>query len=188
MRPFHDSIQSIDPGIRDRLRKLDPNLLLTFSQFSLSYETGQPILYRETGQPIVDPCWYLWQRQPDGRYINVGQFTADAGFGHRELANIEKWGWLKDMSPAKVAELFSCGADARRNAKQKEIATRREDTRRANKKRIADLMFDGKTGMREAKPISYPGQNNCNTAGSLVLKDAKEDGWDLPTTNDGQGF
>ena len=56
----------------------------------------------------------------------------------------------------------------------------REDIFAANQKRIGDLVFDGKSGMRTRNPISYPGQTDRSTPDERFLIDAKEDGWELP--------
>lgn len=183
-QPFHDRNVSIEPGVLARLKKLDPNLLLTFSQYALSIVTGQPMDYAGTKDPIVDPAWYLWQRQPDGGWINVAITSAEQGFGHREISNIEKWSWLKELKPEHIVALWETGAFNREQTKRQQIADRREQFRRANKKRIGDLVFEQKSGLRQAKPISFPGQTSRNTVGTMVLEDAKRDGWEMPDDSD----
>jgi hypothetical protein len=170
---------ALDFGLEQRLKRLDLRLRVTYSSFSLNPQTGQPIIDAVTGKPVPDPAQYLWVETVEG-WKHVDTFPMSrGGFGHLNVHYLE----LNKRTQAthKPEALFRLMKE-RLEVKQ-ELAKRghldwRMQRTKANTKRIGDLVFEGKTGYRQAKPMSYPGQANRATPGN-VLSDPKQDGWEL---------
>lgn len=170
---------ALDWGLEQRLKRLDPRLKITFSSYSIDPQTGWPIL-DEDGKPIPEPAQHLWCKDRDGSWVHCDMYLMrDGGFQHINCYYLELNSKLAvSMKPEQIYRLMQ-----ERNNLEREIAKRkhkekRMDRAKANHRRIGDLVFHGKSGQRQAKPVSYPGQTNRSTPG-MVLKDAKEDGWEL---------
>ena len=181
---------ALDLGVQSRLRRLDPRLRVTWSQWSLDPFSGKPITARRTGERIYAPGYTLWiysrgawefvreyccLREIDGAVVEIHPSLV---FGHREVAALE----------ADPARTMSAREILRRESQKKEDAKEkrsnnydegRDDFCRANARRMFDLAVDGKSGVRQARIASYPGQSVRSTPGSF-LSDPKEDGWEMP--------
>ncbi len=195
MELFNDSSgPSVDLGVLARMRRLDANLYLTFSTYGINPETTAPMeikigpdfaMYenmdrfhrRGNAWFIYDPSYYLWTKDPEGRWVLVNTYPAVTGFGHREVQKLEA-DVARTMRPSDiVAAIYE--HKERREAKAKaDEHQAKDDVFVANKSRMHDLMFEGKTGRRQAKIVSYAGQKNRSTPGD-ILSDAREDGWEL---------
>lgn len=179
MKLYHSSDgPALDHGLEERLRRIDPRLKVTFSHWSIDPGTGQPV--EAFGQFIHDPAQHLWFRGPDGHWHYIDCFPmAAGGFGHHNARLLEiNRAVVHSHKPERIAQLI----DERRflkEAREKDSHFAfRQDRAKANQKRIGDLVFHGKSGRRQANPSSFPGQTNRSTPGD-VLKDAREDGWEL---------
>ncbi len=181
LEPFNDSSgPSLDHGLELRLAKLDKRLKVTYSPWALDPMTASPIIDALTGQPIAEPAQHLWFRDANGKYRHVEQFLmSEGGFGHLNVSYLEAN--KRATETYKPGELFRILEQ--RKLLTQEIERRRHhahrlDKAQANKKRIADLVFHGKSGRRQAKVSSFPGQVRHSTPGD-ILTDAREDGWEL---------
>lgn len=170
---------SIDRGVLARLRRLDPDLRLTWHRYAIDVLTGEVIL-GPGGKPVLDPAWYLWRRDRGSNavYHFVMSFPAREGFGHREVAGLESdAGRLLD--PKEIRLRHEARVEARRRKELERIRQKQRDKIAANRRRIHDLVFEGRLGVRDGRPFSYPGQPHRSTPG-LVAMSAREDGWELP--------
>lgn len=170
---------ALDYGLEQRLKRLDPRLKVTYSSFAIDPQTGYPIVDAYTGNPVPEPAQHLWVKGPDG-WQHVDYFPmSSGGFQHINVHYLELN--KRTTETVKPAALFALLEE--KKAVRKELAKRRhtdwrQQRAKANSKRIGDLVFHGKSGYRQAKPVSYPGQTNRATPGP-VLVDAKQDGWEL---------
>jgi hypothetical protein len=187
MEPIRFDGPSVDISVERRLRRLNPKLKLTWSPYALDHSTGRPIEMvgmmdpltgeRPTG-PLKDPAYYLWLKDDShGTHWLVGIYPH---FGHEQLMHLEA-DVARHMDHGDVFDLLQAKAQNLRDR----ALTRRDDRKRgereANRKRIHDLVFEGKTGYRDAKVSSYAGQTNRQSSGERkrFLADAREDGWEL---------
>lgn len=170
---------ALDFGLEQRLRRLDPRLKITFSSFALDPQTGYPIIDAYTGTPVREPAHHLWVRAVDG-WQHVDQFLMrTGGFQHINAHFLELN--KRTTEATKPAHLFALLQEKKRVKQEldkRNHTERHSDRTKANTKRIGDLVFNGKSGYRQAKPVSYPGQTHHATPGQ-VLRDAREDGWEL---------
>ncbi len=195
MELFNDSSgPTPDQGVLARLKRLDDKLVLTYSTYGIDPATTAPMelhlgadavdfedmtKFHKRGNAtyLYDPSWYLWTKDPDGRWCLVMTYPADPGFGHREVGKLER-DVARTMRPSDIIAAIhqlKGERDAKAKADHKEL---RADIADANEHRIDDLM-DGKAGIRGAKIYSYPGQGNRSTPGTVVMDD-KEAGWEKP--------
>jgi hypothetical protein len=170
---------ALDFGLEQRLKRLDPRLKIVYSSFALDPQTGYPIIDSYTGKPVPEPAHHLWCKTAEG-WQHVDYFPmAQGGFQHINAHFLElNKRTTETIKPALLYQLLR-----EKNKLQQEIAKRkhtdwRQDRAKANSKRIGDLVFEGKSGYRQAKPSSYAGQTIHSTPGQ-VLRDAREDGWEL---------
>lgn len=165
---------SLDRGVERRLARLDPNLEVTWSKWSINGLTSQPILHR--GRPVYDPAYHLWRRdRGTARYHYVRAYLE---FGHNEVYALEADA-ARTMRPEEIIALNQQLYEdrvAREDAARKQ---ERADMIQANRGRISDLVFDNKLGRRDAKITSFSGQTHRGTPGQIQM-DAKEDGWERP--------
>jgi hypothetical protein len=197
MEPRSDSdAPTLDKGVLERLKRLDPKLKVTFCKYAIDQVTGEPIevnvspdwlddpdamsRLRQFGKSrvVLDPAWHLWSQDPDGRWILINSYAAAAGFGHREVAKLEG-DVARYMRPSDlIALMWGRRKEHERKAK-KDHKELRSDIHKANKSRIHDLLFEDKPMERDGKFMSGPGLNRRGNMGT-VLKDDKEDGWEKP--------
>lgn len=180
MIPFHDTAApALDYGLEQRLQRLDKRLKLTYSPWSIDPTTGQPIedLF---GQPIAEPAQHLWIQRSSGQWRLVDSFPMQTGgFGYLNLRLLEaNQRAVETHSPANLYRLMQARTELRREMASRAHKHQRLDRAKANQRRIGDLVFHGKSGLRQAKISSYPGQTFHRTPGP-VLSDAREDGWEL---------
>jgi hypothetical protein len=188
MEPIRFDGPSIDYGVEKRLRRLNPRLKVTWSPYALDHTTGRPIemsgaLDCYTGKinqgVVKDPAYYLWIKdEAFNTYYLVGIYQK---FGHEEVMHLEA-DVARHMDRDRVFEFLQERGKALRErglARKRDLQAQKI---RANKKRIHDLVFEGKDGVRDAKVSSYKGQTKRTSSGELnrIRKDAREDGWELP--------
>ncbi len=187
----------IEKVVLARLRTLDPYLRVTFCKFSIDPITSVPVEVYPTAawdqDPeslkrlekrgntyyLIDPCFTLWVKSGDGRHYYVQSYSSDEGFGHREVAKLER-DVARFMTPSEIINRRREAVADRERKQREEYSQKHDDTSKANEGRIRDLVFHDKSGMRDAKIVSYAGQGNRGTRTQRVLRDAKEDGWELP--------
>ncbi len=185
---------SIEPAVLARLKRLDNQLCVTFSKFVINPLTSIPlecnpgpdwepqhlarVADRGGSSYLLEPSFHLWAKAGDGRWYHVMQYLAEGGFGHREVESLEADA-ARTMRPSDIVEAIRRGQHDVEERRQAAYRERHDDTSKANEGRIRDLIFHDKSGVRQAKIASYPGQVNRSTPGDLLM-DAKEDGWDLP--------
>lgn len=162
---------TLDVGVRARLKRLDPNLEVTFSELAINPATSRPIETRD-GSFIRDPWWMVWSRGSDGVWRLAAQYRQ---FGHREVAKLEADA-ARFMRPSEILERRRRAQQEKRDREMERSRERRSDVRKANRRRIKDL-FDGKIGVRQANIASYPGQTRRGTPGTVRM-DPREDGWE----------
>lgn len=171
----HASAPSLDLGVERRLRRLDRQLRATWSPYSVDSLTGQVI--EHCGRPVEDPCWHLWRKDECSTHhfyvMPIGEY-----FGHEQVARLER-DVARHMSPDEILRRHRARAEDRKALELRRKEEAQQDKIKANESRIADLVFGGKSGRRDGKVFSYPGQKSHATPGT-VMKDAKEDGWELP--------
>lgn len=188
MEPVRYDGPSIDYGVERRLRRLNPNLKVTWSPYALDHLTGRPIemsgaLDCYTGEfnrgPVKDPGYYLWIK--DGTFSTYYLVAIYQKFGHEEVMHLEA-DVARHMDHSRVFEFL----EARGKALRERGLSRKRDAQKqkvaANKKRIHDLVFEGKSGVRDAKVSSYKGQTRRLSSNELnrIRMDPREDGWELP--------
>ena len=180
LEPFHDTAApSLDFGLQQRLRRLNPRLRITFSPWAINPQTGQPIIDEVTGAPVHYPAQILWLKTDMG-WRHVDEFPMHSGgFGHLNCHYLElNQRTVEAHKPEHLYELLAEKKKVRQELDKRRHHEWREDRNKANAKRIGDLVFNGKSGRRQVKPMSYPGQTNRSTPGE-ILRDAREDGWEL---------
>jgi hypothetical protein len=186
---------SLDLSVENRLRRMDKNLVLTWSPYALNPDSGKPIEHSgrldpdpdapvfRRGQPIHDPGWYLWRKDThSSHHFFVCGYKE---FGHPELDRLES-DLAKLYSPEKILKLVRDRADERRAKGRAAYKAHKRDVRRANTKRIGDLVFEGKDGYRAARVTSYGGQTDRRSSGERdrIWMDNKEAGWETPEPGD----
>jgi hypothetical protein len=184
--PFHFDGVSIEPSVRKRLRRLDKQLLVTFSPYSLDPHTGQPIEARrgvdpETGERfgglVHDPAYHLWRK--DSYSSHHFYIRAYPQFTHREAAALEN-----DIARFVSANHLGRVLREREEEKRaKALAAEkgfRQDKAEANEKRIRRLITGEDRGLRDVKSFSYAGQSSRVSAGEkgVIYKDRRADGWE----------
>lgn len=161
---------------------MDPRLAVTFSQSAIDPLTSLPIeVDREAGGGTIrDPAWHLWLLHPAHGWLHVHTYYVVRGewFGHEQI------GWLeadlgRTHTPDEILRIFAQNRATQTQRQRARYDQSKEDNLRANKKRIHDLLFEGKSGMRERKIMAYPGQTNHATPSERFLSDAREDGWEI---------
>lgn len=160
------------------MKRLDSCLFVTFSEWFLDGLTGQPVK-TTWGELVQDPSWYLWRRDRDtGEVHFVSMYKY---FGHEQVARLEA-DLARFLSPDEIIRRTTEARTARLRQARETFAQVQQDKIAANKSRIVDLM-NGKSGFRTVRSYSYSGQKNRSSSAEQqqVLKDAREDGWELPT-------
>lgn len=183
MVPYHAAdAPAVDPGVVARMKRVHPGLRLTFSPYALDLLNGHPILVEDTGQPVYDPAWYLWLKDSvTSHHIFLNMFSMDeGGFGHRNCESLES-DIARRMSPGQIGQWLRAREGSMLAKKQADFRQTQTDKVEANEKRINDLILEGKSGVRDKKVFSYKGQHSRDNVGAVVYKDAKEDGWELPS-------
>ena len=173
---------SIDRGVTARMRRLDPNLTVTWSEHALDIVTGNKIIARKGMDPVTgerhggavfSPRFYLWRRDDVSPALH---YVADyPRFGHYEVRKLEG-DLARFLSPTAIMRKM---AEARATVSKRELASRAEyhkDKAAANESRINDLVFGGKDGRRAGKSFSYGGQKTRATPGDVSVN-GREDGW-----------
>lgn len=181
MNLYHESDgPSLDHGLRERLKRLDSRLKLTYSSFAIDPQSGQPIHDALTGAPVSEPAHHLWYRQLDGQWHHCDMFPMDrGGFGYLNMRFLEiNKKTTETLKPEQLFHLMEDKRKVKQELEKRGHADYRQQRAKANAKRIGDLVFHGKSGERQARISSYPGQTNHSTPGT-VLSDAREDGWEL---------
>jgi hypothetical protein len=169
----------------ERLRRLDPQLVLTWSPYSLDPLTSHPIemagnLDPYTGEwlvgPVEDPAYYLWRKdEVSSHHVFVMAFPR---FTNREVLGLER-DIARFERPQDIMRIFHERDKARR---AKLMGNKREtqtDKIEANEGLIDDLVVGGRNTRPQAKSFSYAGQGKKSTPGD-VDKSAKEFCWELP--------
>ena len=171
---------SLEPGLTERLRRIDPRLRVTFSHYAIDPRTSQPLTSFETGEPILHPAQHLWMKADDGSWLHISEFPMErGGFTHLNARFLEIDQCVRNSrNPEEILQRMTERQELARERSRAANRQRGRDRAKANAKRIGDLVFDGKSGTRQAKITSYPGQTNRGTPGD-VLSDANEDGWEL---------
>ena len=175
----HSSAPAIEPGVRKRLKRLDPDLFLTFTPQSIDPLTGSVVLYR--GKPVKAPHFLLWVKHSDGsvHFVNVY-----AKFGHEEVGKLER-DVARIWAPKDIQRNMR-EARQKRLTKQRELqAQRHKDKLNANKRKLAEITpvalgGEGKTDHRDVKIFGGPGMGNLSkdTSGKYLFPDGKETGWE----------
>jgi hypothetical protein len=198
MEPYTDSDgPRIERSVLKRMKRLDPHLRVTFCKFAIDPITSIPLpvhpgpewvddpeamkrlCRRGDTHYLLDPGYTLWVQSGDGRFYYVQSYSHEEGFGHREVAKLER-DVARFMTPSEIINKRRDAQEARERKQKDEYRQKHADTSKANESRIRDLVFNGNSGYREAKVVSYAGQGNRGTRTQKVLRDAKEDGWELP--------
>jgi len=113
----------------------------------------------------------------DENSTKVRWVSSYQSFGHAEVLKLER-DLARFMSPSEVLRRL---LEAREHYLKRErcrFEDRHSQIRKANSKRIGDLVFEGKSGLRTRKIVSYPGQVNRGTPTEEFLADSEEDGWE----------
>ena len=182
MTPHSDAdAPSIDRGVAARLRRLDPNLVLTWHRYYLDPLAARPIITR-AGEPVEYPSWHLWRRDDNTNHHHwIGDYVR---FGQREVASLER-DLARFYSPSEILRRMS-EQRSRTLARQRQQAEDiQKDKLAANEHRIHDLVFGGKDGTRDAKTFSYAGQRSRATPGR-IQESGEADGWELPENPQGE--
>lgn len=182
----HDA-PALDVSVESRLRRLDPNLRLTWSKWEVHPQTSMPLQdadgnYIRVREPDGKPSarWHLWSKTGE-RWYYVRQY---ARFDHIQVAHLEG-DPARFKSPVQIARE---GRQFREDELEKgydDFTTLADDVREANGgliERALDLERQGRQselGTRQGLIMSFPGQANRSTPG-LVTKDAREEGWETP--------
>lgn len=166
---------NLDPSVKARLARLDPNLEVTFSPYLVDPETRTVIETDAEAEPVHDPQFYLWIKCPDGKKRLVNLYSH---FGHEQCAALES-DLARFHNPMEVLAIVAGVREKLKQAKKDEFQQLQRDKIAANRNRIHDLIFEGKDGTRQAKPFSAPGLGSRSTPGTITM-DPKEDGWELP--------
>ena len=179
-RPYHDACApSIDPGVLARLRRLDKDLVVTWSPWVVDGLSGQPIIDNYTGRPVLDPAYAIWLCV-DGDYRLVKTSKA---FGHQEVEKLER-DVGRHLNPADVMRQHTAKHQIKLRKAREDFRDRKQQVVDANAKRIGDLVFEGKTSERQARIFSAPNVGYRGTPG-LIHRDSREDGWELPQEQEG---
>lgn len=178
---FDDGVRRVDPSVLARLKRLDKDLSVTHSRYMLDPFTGQVLrtsgqIDPETGKRIPDeiddPSFYLWIKCTDGATRLVSMYPE---FGHKEVGKLEG-DLARFMRPGDIVKEMVEAREAHMRKAAEALKDEQHERTKANAHRAMDLL-QGKTGERDAKVASYPGQRDRSTPG-IILPDAKEDGWE----------
>lgn len=171
---------TLDQGLQARLKRIDPNLRVTFSQWAIDTATSRPVIYKYTGAPIPDPAHHLWiWSSRESRYFHINSFSmSQGGFTHRNAQFLEQDAGRR-MKPSALLQQMLKVRDQKREREKAAHDQLQQDKIRENKKRIHDLVFENKQSVRQAKIVSHGGQSNRGLRGNVEM-DAKEAGWYLP--------
>ena len=180
--PIDDGYRTVDPAVLKRLKRLDKDLLVTHSRYSINPFDGciievppgtiDPVSGEDVSGPVEDPHFYLWIKCNDGA-IRLVQMTPE--FGHKEVAKLEG-DLARFMDPGEIVKSIVEKREAYIRKQAEAMQEEKHERTKANAHRAMDLL-QGKTGQRDAKVASYPGQKDRSTPGT-ILPDAKEDGWE----------
>jgi hypothetical protein len=185
----HAAAPALERGVLNRLKRLDPSLRVTWSPYALNPETGRPIemsgrVDPESGEQLLgavrDPAFYLWKKDPgSSHHFFVG---VSPRFGHLEVLRLET-DFARFYRPEDILRVVKTAADRRRALDRAAMEQLQRDKIRANRKRIHDLVFEGKRGLRSTKVVSYGGMTRRSSSAerALIEKEAREDGWELPS-------
>lgn len=180
--PIDDGYRRVDPAVLARLKRLDKDLFVTHSRYIIDPMTGRvieagqgavdPITGEDRrGKPIDSPAFYLWIKR-DGE-TRLVQMTEE--FGHPEVQRLE--GALsRFMDPGEIIAKMTARREEAIKKQREAYEEEKHERTKANASRAMDLI-QGKSGQRDAKVASYPGQKDRSTPG-IILPDAKEDGWE----------
>jgi len=200
MHLYHDSAgPRLDTAVAARLRRLDPNLAVTFCRYAIDPRSSLPLecciedpppeiearIERRGGSEfLLSPAFHLWIKDKEraGRYVLVRSYPAEVGFGYREVAALEE-DVGRYMSAGEIVSTHRDLKDARAAKRGKASLELRKAVAKANMSRIQRFCGLGDKsrdrGERDAKIVSYAGQTNRGTRGQ-VSKDSRSDGWELP--------
>lgn len=175
MIPHSDAnAPSVDRGVLRRMRTLDPNLVITWSEFAFDPFNGGYLLH--AGRPVKDPAFYLWRRDDNSSHHFLVS-TYPNGFGHRQVLALER-----DLARFhSTDEMLRMLRDAQSAQRDRGLARRKDvqrDKIKYNESLIGDIL-GGKSDRRQAKIASYPGQGRRGTPGEVQM-DSREIGWEVP--------
>lgn len=164
MEPIHYDGPSIEPGVKRRLRRLDRQLRVTFSPYSLDTFTGYPILMNGMNEdgyylrgPAKDPAHYLWRKDPcsSHHFFVMSYSVHTGGFGHLQVRHLEG-DIARHLSPEHAWRAVKEATD--RNLARKAVHHKQylRDKTVANKDLAWDIV-NGKHVTRSAKVMSYSG-------------------------------
>jgi hypothetical protein len=176
---------SVERSVLARMKRLDPQLRVTFSPYALDPMTCTPIeqsgiLDPYTGEYntglVEDPAFYLWRKDEcSSHHVFVKAFPR---FTDREVLALER-DVARFNRPQDIMRIFHERDTARR---EKALANKRElqnDKIAANARRIDDLVLGGKTSRRGGRSYGYSGQGSKGSPGDVEM-DPREGGWELP--------
>ncbi len=174
MIPHSDAgAPSIERGVLSRMKRLDPNLVVTWHRYSTDPISGRPLLHNN--RPVADPSYYLWRRDDNSRHHHWISFYVH--FGQRQVQRLEG-DLARFMRPTEILQKMGEARTARLAREKAQLQDTQNEKIKANHRRIGDLVFNGKSGQRQAKSFSASGLSRRGTPG-VILKDAREDGWEL---------
>lgn len=176
MIPVSDSAApSLDRSILARLRRLDPQLVVTWHPYSIDPFVGGTLLTR-WGAPVPDPSWYLWRRDDNSSHHFLVAIYKD--FGHEQVRKLEA-DVFRYMSPEEVSRAIRENQSRIHDQKRAAKEQLQRDKIKANAGPIHDLVFGNRPTRRDAKVMSYGGQRNRGSRGQVDI-DPREAGWELP--------
>jgi hypothetical protein len=186
MEPIRFDGPSIDRTVLRRLKRLSPQLRVTWAPVSIDPRTGAVIQMSGRLDPhygtrligtVVDPHFDLWNKD---RYSSHHHYIRSYGprFGHKEVYDLER-DIARQVDAKDMARVL---ADHEQKSRARDVAHARDygyQRLKANHKRSMDYL-DGKTGHRGAKDFSFAGQTKHTSGGesNLILPDRHEDGWE----------
>jgi hypothetical protein len=185
MRPInHAEAPSVERGVLARLRRLDPQLFVTWSPWAINPVTGQVIECKasidpDTGEEVeagavYDPAFHLWRRDDGSTCCLVMSFPK---FGHAEVRKLEN-DLARFMKPSAILKAMAEARHAVQKKRHEDYEDYHNQLSKANSQRIGDLVFAGRSGRRTRKIVSYAGQRNRSTPTEEFLADPKDDGWE----------
>lgn len=166
-------------GVLARLRRLDRDLSVTWSAYSIDPHTCKVIEWDETGEPIEEPMFHLWLHRPMEGYLWVNAYPS---FGHRQVLALER-DVSRFYAPGEILRVIMSAQHERR---QRELKAHRElhrDIVKANRRPIEKLL-DGRVEMRDGKIFSGAGGSRGLRA--PVPMDPREAGWERPEAPTGR--
>ncbi len=181
-----------DRAVLRRLANFDPSIYPVFRWWAMDQLTGRPLLAERAfrlddgyvvrkGDRIPRAAWYIVKRCRDG--VHRVLFTVQH-FDNRVVRKLEA-DVARFLSAQQLEDRIDWAQQDEQEAQEKRRAEDVSDFVGANRSFIRDAMdgdLDAPAYRRDAKIMSYPGQDSRTSARDAILPTNKERGIEMPSS------